>query len=208
MPNDESVHRAELPKLIDDGNTNNYGKWKTKSYHKLHEWDLLKYIKGPTSDPPTIPPLHEAREYHGLNEFNEIATVQDLSNVDKHSRALINAQPWMAGNNVTLAQIVTAIPALQLHLVQDVTYAKQAWESLRSFYQPHNSLHATSMKGQIMTYHCTSDMNVTSWLNDMQHLYNSLCDLETDHMSNREFTLAILDLMPQDNGWTDFISRL
>jgi hypothetical protein len=52
------------------------------------------------------------------------------------------------------------------------------------------------MKGQIMTYHCTFNMNVTNWLNDMQHLYNSLCDLKTDHMSNCEFTLAILDLMP------------
>ena len=59
-----------------------------------------------------------------------------------------------------------------------------------------------------MTYCCTPDMNVTNWLNNMQHLYNSLCDLDTNHMSNREFTLTILDLMPQDNGWTDFVSRL
>ena len=96
-----------------------------------------------------IPPLCELREYHGLNEFNEIATVQDLGNVDEHSHALVNAQPWMVGNNITLAWIVTAILALQLHLIQNITYAKQAWESLRSFYQPHNSLHAASMKGQI-----------------------------------------------------------
>jgi hypothetical protein len=51
-------------------------------------------------------------------------------------------------------------------------------------------------------------MNVTKWLTDMQQLFNSLCDLETDRMTNREFTLAILDLMPQDNGWRDFVSGL
>jgi hypothetical protein len=208
MPNDENVPRTELPKLVDDGNTNNYGEWKTKSYHKLREWDLLQYVEGPTSDPPIIPPLREARDYHGLNEFNVIATVRDLGNIDEHRQALINAKPWLIGNNTTLARIVTAVPALQLHLVQDAIYARQAWESLRSYYQPHNSLRAASIKGQIMTYRCTSDMNVSIWLNDMQRLYNSLCDLETDRMSNREFTLAILDLMPQDNGWMDFVSRL
>jgi sensor c-di-GMP phosphodiesterase-like protein len=121
-------------------------------------------------------------------------------NIDEHYQALINAQPWMTGNNVTLAWIVTAIPALQLHLVQNITYMRQAWESLRAFYQPHNSLWAASIKGQIMTYCCMSDMYVTNWLNNMQCLYNLLYDLKTDHMSNCEFTLTILNLMLQDNG--------
>jgi hypothetical protein len=102
MPNDENVHRTELPKLLDDGNNNNYGEWKTRSYHKLHEWDLLKYIKGPTSNPPIIPPLCQPCEYHGLNEFNKLATVRDLGNVNEHQLALTRAQPWMSGNNTTL----------------------------------------------------------------------------------------------------------
>jgi hypothetical protein len=50
-------------------------------------------------------------------------------------------------------------------------------------------------------------MNIAKWLNDMQHLYNSLCDLNTDRMSDREFALAILDLMPQ-NSWRNFVSGL
>jgi hypothetical protein len=61
-----------------------------KPYYKLCEWDLLKYIKGPTSILSVILPLYEAREYHGLNEFNAIATVQDLGNADEHHQALIN----------------------------------------------------------------------------------------------------------------------
>jgi hypothetical protein len=64
-----------------------------KSYYKLCEWDLLKYIKGATSDLSIILPLHEAREYHGLNEFNIIITIRNLSNTNKHHQALINAQP-------------------------------------------------------------------------------------------------------------------
>jgi hypothetical protein len=59
MPDDSSSHRAELPKLTDDSVNNNYGEWKMKSYHKLHEWDLLKFIEGPDSIPPEIPPLQE-----------------------------------------------------------------------------------------------------------------------------------------------------
>jgi hypothetical protein len=93
MLNDKNIHCTKLPKLVDDSNTNNYGEWKTKSYHKLHKWDLLKYIEGSTSDPPIIPSLHEVRDYHGINKFNVIATIQDLSNIDEHRQVLINAQP-------------------------------------------------------------------------------------------------------------------
>ena len=46
-----------FPKNIDNGTNNNYKEWKIKSYHKFLEWDLWKYIKGPTSKPFVIPPL-------------------------------------------------------------------------------------------------------------------------------------------------------
>jgi hypothetical protein len=59
-----------------------------------------------------------------------------------------------------------------------------------------------------MTYRCQSDMNIAKWLNDMQRLYNSLCDLDTDCMGDHDFALTILDLMPQDDGWRDFVSGL
>ena len=50
MANNNSVHCSELPKIVDDGTNNNYGKWETKSYHKLHDWNLLKYVEGPESE--------------------------------------------------------------------------------------------------------------------------------------------------------------
>ena len=61
--NSNTVHRSELPKLVDDGTNNNYGEWETKSYHKLDEWDLLKYIEGPESTSPEIPALRETQAY-------------------------------------------------------------------------------------------------------------------------------------------------
>jgi hypothetical protein len=50
-----------------------------------------------------------------------------------------------------------------------------------------------------MTYHCMMDMNVSKWLTDMQHLYTTLCSIKVKCMTDYEFALAILDLMPQDN---------
>ena len=47
-----------------------------------------------------------------------------------------------------------------------------------------------------MAYRCQSDMNIAKWLNDMQRLYNSLCNLDVDRMTDHDFALAILDLMP------------
>jgi gag-polypeptide of LTR copia-type len=208
MPNEENSHRHELPKIIDDGTNNNYGEWETKSYHKLREWDLLKYIEGPTSKPPTIPPLRDTVTHHGVDDSGNQSAVHVSGNAAEHQQALNDAAPWMAGNNTTLSRIVSALPGHQLHLVKRAIYAKQAWESLRSIYQPRNSLRATTIKGHIMTYRCQSDMNVAKWLNDMQSLYNSLCDLDIEHMSDRDFALAILDLMPQDDDWRNFVSDL
>jgi len=41
----------------------------------------------------------------------------------------------------------------------------------------------------------------------MQALYNSLCNLNIKRMSNRDFTLAILDLMSQENNWRSFLIK-
>jgi hypothetical protein len=208
MPNNDNPHHTELPKLIDDGVNNNYREWKAKSYHKLCEWDLLKYIEGPESEPPYIPPLQQPAKYHGLNENDHIVTVRVLGNAAEHQLAVQNAKPWMTSNNITLSHIIATLPSIQLHSAQNAKYAKQAWENLHSVYQLQNSLHVATIKGHIMTYQCTPNMNTAIWLNDMQCLYNSLCDLEIEQMSDCKFALAILDLMPQDDNWWGFVSNL
>jgi hypothetical protein len=208
MAKDENSHGKDLPKLLDDGTDNNYGEWETKSYHKLLEWDLWKYIEGPTSEPPAIPPLRETVTHHGLDPNGNPSTVIQQGNNAEHQQALENARPWMIGNNTTMSRIVAAVPGGQLYLIKPSKYAKQAWEILRSVYQPRNSLRAATIKGQNMSYRCQSDMNVAKWLSDMQRQYASLCDLDTTRMTDHDFALAILDLMPQNDSWRNFVSDL
>ena len=114
----------------------------------------------------------------------------------------------MAANNLCLSKIVHTIPTHQLHLIKSAIYAKQAWESLRSVYQPRNSLHASTLKSDIITYRCQPSMNIACWLNNMQRLYNTLCGTDTDCMMDRHFALAILNNMPQNGTWRNFLSGL
>jgi hypothetical protein len=51
-------------------------------------------------------------------------------------------------------------------------------------------------------------MNISKWLDDMQRLYNSLCDLDPERLSDHDYALTVLDLMPQDDSWRDFLSTL
>jgi hypothetical protein len=208
MPNNDTTHRTELPKIVDDGTNNNDGEWEMKSYHKLCDWNLWKYINGPTSLLPVIPPLWQTVTHHSVDNNGTLASIQVPGNAAEHEQAIMNAEPWMAGNNTALAKIISAVPSHQLHLVKCAKYAKQAWDSLCLVYQPRNSLWATTIKGQIMAYCCNNNMDIALWLTDMQHLYNSLCDLDTDRMTDHEFALAILDFTPQDDGWRDFVSGL
>ena len=200
---DNETDLTELLKIVDDGTNNNYGEWKIKSYHKLREWDLLKYVEGPTSQPPIIPLRHTT--HHGVGDDGNLSTALP-GNLAEHEQAIADGEAWMTGNNCALARIVAAVPSRQLHLVEPIKYAKQAWENLRSFYQPPDPFRATAIKRQIMSYRCQSDMDVAKWLNDMQRLHHSLCD--TERMSDRDFALAILDLMPQNDGWMGVGSRL
>jgi hypothetical protein len=135
-------------------------------------------------------------------------TIYVEGNSAEHKQKTEEAEPWMAANNLALAKIVCAVPGAQMYLVDDARYAKQAWESLRSFYQPLNSLRAKTVKHEIKTYHCTSDMDVEQWLIDMQRHYSTLYLLDEESLSDRGFALAILDNMPLDDdaSWHSFIS--
>ena len=208
MSDDDKTHHTELPKFLDNGADNNYAEWRVKSYHKLLKWKLLKYIEGPSSIPPNIPPLRHTTTHHGVDDDGHVSTFHILGNAVEHEQALTEAEPWMTGNNTTLSRIVASLPKHLLHSIEGVKYAKVAWENLRSIYQPHNSLRAATVKSQIMSYRCQPDMDVAKWLNDMQSLYTSLCGLDPKRMNDSEFALAILDLMPQEGGWRDFVSSL
>jgi hypothetical protein len=204
-----AAQRAQLPKLIDDGQNNNYGEWEIKSFHVLRSWELLKYVEGPDSIAPDIPPLRLNQAYNGMTDENEIATVHIRGNRHEHDLAVEHARPWMTGNNLCLSKIINAVPSTQLHLVKCSIYAQQAWESLKAFYQPGNRLHMATLKSDITTYRCQSNMNIANWLTDMQRLFDTLCGIDPDAMTDDSFALIIVDNMLQDNDtWRTFVSSL
>jgi hypothetical protein len=86
-------------------------------------------------------------------------------------------------------------------------FAKGAWESLRSYYEPRNTYQAERIINDIKTYRCTRNMDVAQWLNDMYRLYDSVCALGSKGLfSDRDFTLAVLDNMPiEDSAWRPLI---
>jgi hypothetical protein len=85
---------------------------------------------------------------------------------------------------------------------------KQAWKSLRSFYQPRNTLRATILLDNVTSNKCHRNSDVGNWLNEMQQSYNALCDVDPDSLSDAKFGLAILNNMPQDIEWRPFLSSL
>jgi hypothetical protein len=198
-----------LTKLVDDGINNNYGEWETKAYHTLRSWDLVQYIEGPESDPPLIPDLIIGKTYRGMTADDVETTIHVRGNKEEHDIAKTKALPWMTANNLCLSKIVNAVPNINLHLVRRARYAREAWEALKKFYQPQNSLRAATLKADISSYRCQTNMNVSTWLNDMLRMYDTLYGTDPESMTDSSFTLAIIDNMPQDNdAWRGFLSDL
>ena len=126
MPNDDNSPRAELSKVHDNGINNNYSEWRMKSYFKLREWGLLKYIEGPTSVPPYVPPLREKITHHGVDDDGNVSTLHVLGNEVEYDAALALAKPWMEQDDIALSRITAAVLGNQCHLVINAKHAKEA----------------------------------------------------------------------------------
>jgi gag-polypeptide of LTR copia-type len=204
----EFARRGTLSALTDDGNNNNYNEWATKSRHSLKTWGLWKYIEGPHSIAPVIPPLREAKEITAPDKDGVSHTVFLGDNSEIHQKKTEEAEPWTEANDLVLSKIINATPHSQLHLVESTPYARIAWERLESAYRPHNSLRATSLKKDITNLRCTPDMDIGQWLHTVKELYSTLCCMDRDRLSEQEFIVIVLDNMPETDTWTDFLSGL
>jgi hypothetical protein len=69
-------------------------------------------------------------------------------------------------------------------------------------------IRAFSIKKSIIAYQCGPDDDVVQWLAEIQHCYNTLCDMDAECMSNWEFALLILDNMPEDSSWHTYLLGL
>jgi gag-polypeptide of LTR copia-type len=204
----DTARSDQLPKLIDNGSDNNYGVWAPTCRHILLTWGLWKYIEGDASTPPVIPPFREASTQKAVCRDGIEREFDIPSNEEERQKKLKDAQPWMDANNLTLTKILSTVPEIHFHMVERQSYAKQAWEYLHSIYQPRNSLRATSIRGDIAAYRCAADMDVTQWLTDMQRLYGNLCRVDSHRMTDREFTVTILDNMPKTERWEVIVDNL
>ncbi|TDL13284.1 hypothetical protein BD410DRAFT_735555, partial [Rickenella mellea] len=204
----KSERSDDLVKLVDHGTENNFGEFRTKNKFILEDLDLWKYIEGPLSFPPVVPALVQPTTHRGTNSQGVEDTFTMPGNAVEVEAAKLAAEPWLKGNTKTITKIIKAVPADQVHLVQEAVYAKEAWRALCSVYQPGNSVRAASIKTSIMSLRCTSGTDVGQWLTSLQRLRARLCSIEPDSMTDREFALTILNLMPQDSNWRNFVSGL
>ena len=64
---------------------------------------------------------------------------------------------------------------------------------------------AEALIGDIHAYQCTPTMDVDVWLNDLQHLYNNLNDMDPTAITDRAFVLIAIGNLPlKDPNWRSF----
>jgi hypothetical protein len=57
-------------------------------------------------------------------------------------------------------------------------------------------------------YRCEEGMDVGKWLDDMQRMYNDLVDRDSSRMSDKDFALAVFDLMPMNDRWMNTVTTM
>ena len=205
----KTLSSGKLPKLIDDGKINNYGEWKIQCQTEIRSLGLWKYIEGPDSKPPVIPPLQEDTYMEGSDDEGNIKTFHVHGNAKLRKQKIRAAKPWMQKNDILLNKLFRSMSGTPLHFVTDITYAAEVWDVLHSHYQPVNSSLAVSIRSDLQGYRCTPLMDVNDWLNDMHRIYHSLIEMSPGAMSDREFALLTINNLPLSGGnWDSFTKGL
>jgi hypothetical protein len=91
---------GKLPKLIDNGTTNNYGEWKIQSQSELRSLGLWKYIEGPDSIPPEIPTLENELYLDGSNDEGNTKRFHIAGNSQYRTQKIYATKPWMKKNDI------------------------------------------------------------------------------------------------------------
>ena len=201
-------YSGKLPKLIVKGNTHNYGEWSIQSEIQLLGQGLWKYVVGPDSNPPAIPPLQLPFTQHGIDKHGAENEINVPGNANERKKAIADAKPWMEKNDYTRAVICKSLDNRQLHRVKHLQYASQVWESLRQQFIKPNSALANSNKNSLITYLCTPEMDVATWLDDMERLYDDLTDVDPDALSDHGYALLLMNNLPETTEWRSLAGGL
>lgn len=103
--------RAEVPKLKDDDQSNNYGAWAPKMRSLLKRLELWQYIEGPGSITPMIPAERPMTIVKGLNTTtNQVMEVRVDGNADEVKKVLDDSKPWREGDEETRGYLIDAMP--------------------------------------------------------------------------------------------------
>lgn len=201
-------YSGKLPKLIVKGNTHNYGEWSIQSEIQLLGQGLWKYVVGPESNPPVIPPLRQPFTQYGIDKHGVENEINVPGNAQERQKAIDNAKPWIEKNDYTRAVICKSLDNRQLHRVKHIPYASQVWESLRQKFIKPNSALSNSNKSSLITYLCTPEMDVATWLDDMERLYDDLTDIDPDALSDHEYALLLMNNLPETTEWRSLAGGL
>jgi hypothetical protein len=204
----ERTERLKFPEIKVKDGVNNYGAWAVKAKYRLRTMELWGYIEGPSSDPPVVPELHKPKIIRGPDQNGNTVTIHYPGNQTAVDTAQAIANPWIKKDGQALDLIMNAVPDDLLYLVKRSTSAKQAWTSLRTSLQPSNSTRALAIKQRIVSYSCESSFNVMTWLDDCQRQYDELCNMDPGSMPDVEFAKTLLNNMPVDSSWRNFMSGL
>ena len=55
---------------------------------------------------------------------------------------------------------------------------------------------------------CKSGFNTVTWLDDCQQLYDELYNMDSKSMSDDKFAKTLLNNMPLNSNWRNFLSGL
>ena len=148
----KTLSSSKLLKLVDDRKINNYGEWKIQCQTEICSLGLWKYIEGPDSKLPVIPPLQEDTYMEGSDDEGNIKTFHIHGNAKLHKQKIRTAKPWMKKNNILLNKLFWSMSGTPLHFVTDITYTAEVWDVLHSHYQPVNLSLAVSIWSDIQGY--------------------------------------------------------
>ena len=99
-------------------------------------------------------------------------------------------------------------PGSKTHIAKPAKTARDAWENLRDEYRSVNVMRATRLKTNILSYKFLDGYRMASWRDDMQHMYQELCDIDDKALPNDKFARHLVTMMPTNDRWRYLHSEL
>jgi hypothetical protein len=135
-------------------------------------------------------------------------TVVLAGNEEKITKLKAKYADWFKKNAQALAEITEATQSELMYLVKCCDTAKDIWDNLKATLQPANATRSITLVQQISGYCFHSHYNIGKWLNNLERLRDSLCDIDPNAMSGQEYAQIIINNMPIGHSWHNFVAWL